>query len=26
VRTDVWPMRRVTEDELTDGRLWRDHG
>ncbi len=19
---DVWPMRRVTEDELTDGRLW----
>jgi len=26
VRTDAWPMRRVTEDELTDGRLWRDHG
>jgi hypothetical protein len=25
-KTDTWMMRRVTEDELAHGRLWRDHG
>jgi len=23
---DAWPMRRVTEHELADGRLWRADG